>query len=421
MPRRAMDGGHIIMSSFSPVDAFVFAKLLAGVSVNGEMATMTDGLRPLAELMVGMQPHERLYAWQGAKVLRPDRDLLQKAVADTDPNGTPPAPQPQTFATAGDVRRLMANIRWEWEGWIPKSRVIGIASLEGIGKTRFLLDLARRIYLGLPWPDGQAPTFPAGTKTLWTCADGHQDELAEALPLFGLPDDAIVFPAPPDDPYANTSLDSPETLQWLDDAIVAVKPALTIIDTLTYATARDLCEQRSIAGLKGPLIDLVQRHQTILALALHVSKEGQALGRRIKGITRTLIHLECPDPDHSDRLRLWVEKSFAKKPAALGVTIGESGNTYDFNPPVPKEPVKAGRPRDKRGQAAEFIRAALAKDNDQIGNDLCQQWEQNGGNDTTFWRAVKELVDSGELITEGGKGTGKQTMLHIQNFKIPDR
>ena len=39
---------------------------------------------------------------------------------------------------------------------------------------------------------------------------------------------------------------------------------------------------------------MVQRHQTEIALLLHLSKEGQALGRRIKGITRTLIHLEAP-------------------------------------------------------------------------------------------------------------------------------
>ena len=36
-------------------------------------------------------------------------------------------------------------------------------------------------------------------------------------------------------------------------------------------------EQRSVAGLKVPLIDLVQRHQTIIAMLLHLSKEGRRL------------------------------------------------------------------------------------------------------------------------------------------------
>jgi hypothetical protein len=407
------------MTSLSPIDAWVLARLLSNAPVYGELKLMSSPVRPLGELMVNLQHSDRSHAWQCALALRPDSQAFRRAVADADPNAPPPTSKPQAFATAADVRRLMAQIRWEWEGWIPKSRVIGIASLEGVGKTRTLLDWARRIYLGLPYADGQPPTFAPGTKTIWLCSDGNQDEIAEALPLFGLPDDAIVFPAPPDDPYANTNLDSPETLQWLDQAIAAVKPALTIVDTLTYATARDLCEQRSVAGLKGPLIDLVQKHQTIIALLLHLSKDGQALGRRIKGITRTLMHLECPDPDQPERLRLWVEKSYAKKPKALGVTLGESGNTYDFTPPVPKEPNKPGRPPEKRDKAAQFIRAALSQNNDQVGNDLCHEWTKTGGSKTTFWRVVNDMADSGDLTTDGGSGTGKQTILHLNCPKTP--
>ncbi len=87
---------------------------------------------------------------------------------------------------------MMAQVRWRWEGWIPATRIVGIAAGEGVGKTRFALDLARRIFLGLEWPDGQPPSYPAGTKTLWVCADGHHDEIADALPSLGLPDDAVV-------------------------------------------------------------------------------------------------------------------------------------------------------------------------------------------------------------------------------------
>ena len=101
--------------------------------------------------------------------LRPDHQALRKAVADADPDSAPPANESQEFATAADVRRIMAQIRWEWELWFPKSRIVGIAAAEGVGKTRFALDLARRIWLNLPWPDGQTMTFPACTPTLW-CA-----------------------------------------------------------------------------------------------------------------------------------------------------------------------------------------------------------------------------------------------------------
>ena len=258
------------------------------------------------------------------------------------------------------MRRQRTTIGWTWQGWIPSARIVGVAALEGVGKTRFFMDLARRLWHRLDWPDGQ-PTLPAGTKTVWLCSDGHQDEILDIADDFGIPDDAIILPTPKDDPYGNTDLDAKETIDWLDRAIGTIKPGIVFIDTLTYATARDLCDQRAVAILKTPLVGLVQTHRVNMMLSLHLSQSGQALGRRIKGITRTLIHLECPDPDQSEHLRLWVEKSYDRKPAALGVTMEVDGNRYDNTPPLKIDPSKGGRPSVKRDKAMQFIRDELAE------------------------------------------------------------
>jgi len=252
---------------------------------------------------------------------------------------------------------------------------------------------------------------------LWLCADGQHDEIVDMLPEFGLPDESVVFPAPADDPYANTSLDEKETLEEIEQAIIAHKPWALFVDSLTYATTRDLSEQKTIAVLKKPLVYLAQQYQIVVLLLLHVSMSGQALGKRVKGITRTLLHLECPDSEHSERLRFWVEKSYGKKPSALGVTMGDKGNTYDINPPAKLEPSKGGRPSAKRDNAKQYIRDALAKENDQIGNELCEQWEVTGGSGKTFWRGAEEMKADGELAWDGGKGTGKQTMFHLNEKK----
>jgi hypothetical protein len=282
------------------------------------------------------------------------------------------------------------------------------------------MDLARRIYRAEPWPDGQLATFPAGTRTLWICADGHQDELAEILPAFGLPDDAVVFPAPPEDPYDGTDIDVPSFIGpggTLEQAIEATKPGFVIIDTLTNATKRDLCAQDQMKDLKKPLVRLAQQYRTNIVLVLHMNKEGQALGRRIKGVTRTLIHLECPNPERPERLRLWVEKSYAKKPPPLGVTMGENGSTYDNDPPAKADPNRGGRPPDKRQEAKDFILNALNAENDRTATDLCSWWVAQGENARTFWRAVKELENAGEVVSDGGKGTKKQMVLHLLDQK----
>jgi len=405
--------------TISPPDAWAFGRVLCDQPLNGELDAMAEPWKTMAARLAAVPVAERQAHWQTMQVARPDRDELVMALANVNPKG--PAPQIQTvrFATAADVRRNLTQSRSIWDGWIPASSIVGLAAHEGVGKTRFLMDLLRRSWHGLPFPDGQAMTLPARTPAIWLCSDGNQDEIVELLPAFNLPDEAVVFPAPPDDPYANTNLDSAESLKWLDDSIGNVRSVFTAVDPLTYATTRDLCEQRSVAILKTPLVDLVQRHQTNIILSLHVSKDGQALGKRIKGITRTLMHLECPDPEQSHRLRLWVEKSYGKKPPALGVTMGDVGNTYDFNPParLDQNKSKGGRPAIERDRAMQFIRDALTRQNDQIGNDLRAEWVKDGGSEQTFWRGVDAMKDAGDLTTDGGKGTGKQTALHLIDKK----
>ena len=56
------------------------------------------------------------------------------------------------------------------------------------------------ISAGKPWPDGQTPTFPARTPTLWICGDRHQDELRDLRTAFGLPPEAVRLNALPHEP-----------------------------------------------------------------------------------------------------------------------------------------------------------------------------------------------------------------------------
>ena len=242
-------------------------------------------------------------------------------------------------------------------------------------------------------------TLPPETPSLCLCADGNHAEIADVLPLFGLPDEAVIFPAPRDAPYVNTSLDDQETLAQIDTAIIARGPWAVFVDSLTYATTKDLCEQPSIATLKTPLVGLAQRHQVNVMLFLHVSQEGQALGRRIKGITRTLIHLECPDPAVSHRLRLWVEKSYGRKPPPLGVTMHDAGNDYDFNPPARPEPRKGGRPPEKTDKAITFLTQKLST-GDEKGCDLINEWIAGGGAKGTIFNAKHAMEEDGLLVVD---------------------
>jgi hypothetical protein len=392
--------------TISPPDAWVLRRLLAGQVLNGQIATLADPWQAMASHLDGLPLPDRSPAWSAMLAARPERNDVIMALATIDPLAPQPAPQPRQYATA--VRLSAAGTSWDWDGWLPRHRVIGIAAGEGDGKTRFNLDLDRRVWHTLPWPDGQAMTLPPRMPSLWVCADGQHDEIAETLPDLGLPPEAIIFPAPPDDRYDHVNLDLPETWDWIRDAVTDVRPWRLVIDSLTYATTLDLCEQKAIARLKTPLVSLAQDHHVNVFLSLHVSREGQALGRRVRGITRTLMHLECPDPDKPERLRLWVEKSYGKKPPALGVTIEAGGNKYDFTPPPKIDRSKGGRTPERRDHARQFIIDELTKRNDCKARDVCSQYEAAGGSKGTFWNARDDMVLAGEL--ECG---GKPLVMHL--------
>lgn len=402
--------------NFPPIALWTLSRILAGLDVNGHVDDLDDAWRRIARHLVGLDVAARPAALEGMLPAIPRGDELIMALADTAPMAPEPTEEARKFANGADVRRIMTTTKWLWEGWIPAAKIFGVAGPEGVGKTRFMLDIHSRAWDGKPWPDNTAMTIPSRTPLLWICTDGQQDEIVDDMEEFGIPDEGIIFTGPPDDPYANTSLDDPETLEAIAAAIETRKPGMVILDSLTYATTRDLCDQRTIASLKVPLVNIVQTYQIPLALLMHVSMDGEALGKRIKGITRTLIHLKCPDPEKPERLRLWVQKSFSRKPDALGVTLGSNGNTYDFDPPPLEGTGDRGRPGPKpavRDKAKQFLRDSLTEKNDQVGNDLCHKWEKSGGSHRTFWRAVEALQEAGELTREGGPGTGHQVILHL--------
>ena len=403
------------MSRLTPRDAYALSRTLVGLEVNGDTEALPEAIRRFTTIYQELPDEVRGLAWEAFLAAREDRDELVKAVTDAVPEGPPPEADEILVrpASLADLQEQTDDSRWLWKGYIPSGQLSGIAAFEGVGKTRFAIDLARRIYRNSLWPDGQPPTFPKGTPTLWVCSDGQQDEVKATAKAFGMPDEAIYFNTPRDDPYGGTTLDQDEVRERLESFIGVVKPGLVFIDSLTYATSDDMNTAKDTKSMMTPLRDLAQRTGTTIVSLLHLSKEGQPLGRRIKGITRTILQLDCPNPEQSSRLKLWVPKSFAMKPAALGVTMGESGNEYDLSPPTTPEPSRGGRPSVARDKAIQFIRVELTRQNDQTWNELRDKWTKGGENAKRFQDAVKALESDGELVKDGGKGTGKQLVIHL--------
>ena len=302
------------------------------------------------------------------------------------------------------MRRLGVAIQWVWPGWLANGVLNALAADPGTGKTVMAADLARRLWFKQDWPDDQPNTLPEKTRTLWVAGDRHFAQLIELASHYGIPEEAVLLNAPAEDPVAGLDLDDPEELSSLDRRVRAERPGLVIVDTVGMTTARNLCKPEDARAYFSPLMDMAQSTGVPFLLLTHLSKEAQALGRRIVGACRLVWKMTAPDPEgQPDRRRVSVDKSYAEKPRALGMTIAASGCSFDANPPSAPEPPKPGRRPKKTPQAIGFLRRKLA-----VGErkqcDLIQEWEATGESKSTLFNAISKMQADGGLVIDDSKG-----------------
>jgi uncharacterized protein (UPF0335 family) len=248
------------------------------------------------------------------------------------PESDIPEIDPSTICTLFDLETAGSEITWIWHGWLQRGVVNVLGAEPGTGKTRFVADLFRRIAHQLPWPDGQEMNLPSNSQGLFVLADNNHDEMVQLGRDFDIKG-SVLINTTKDNPWEGTSLDSTEDFQRMEAIIKAVKPAMVIIDTVGNATSKKLYASEDMMNFYKPLQEIARRNQVCLLCLTHLNSGGGMLGRRVLEKARSVLKLDKPDPDQENRRRLEVIKSNSKKPAALGVTMGDNGNEYDLEPP----------------------------------------------------------------------------------------
>jgi hypothetical protein len=391
-----------------PLETYVLAKLLAGIEPNGELGRVSEPWRPLVNHVAGLPAEHRVTAVEAAyRMPGFDPDALVRQLAGIDPAGPPPATDapPEDTATLADLREQMAGAKWDWKGWIASTVLNAIAADPGTGKTLLAVWLARCLWTGDAFPDGQDNPFPAGTVTLWVAGDRHFQQLLDLAAGYGLPDEAMLFNAAKSNATAGLDLDDADELAALERRIRRHRPGAVVVDTVGMTTGKNLCRPEEARAYFGPLMDLAQATETTVWLLTHLSKDAEALGRRIVGACRTVWKITTPDPDgQPNRRRLWVAKSYIEKPLALGMEITDTGLVFDANPP--SEPVRArpGPAPEKSLAAQQFLIDKLTQQNDRKGIDLINEWTNALGKPkATIFDARKALVAAGRLVVDDSK------------------
>jgi hypothetical protein len=232
------------------------------------------------DVLIDRLPQDaRITAWNGFKCGRSDELELIEGMAAVDPTGPAPEPAAQRrTAHLGDLAGANDARRFAWLRWIVRGHFTLLTSEPKVGKTRLMLELAKRLWFGGLWPDGQDATFPATTKTLWIAGDRQQDELREIAAAYGIPVGAVLLNADPEDPYGGVSLDYRDNVQALRERIEIERPGLVFIDTVWRATRRKLGREDEVNMLMDPLIAIAQDLEIALVGAMHNSRDGETLG-----------------------------------------------------------------------------------------------------------------------------------------------
>ena len=388
-----------------PPDAWTLRRLLCGYSMNGQLTSLADPWKRMAEHLDGLPKEGRQAAWMAMLAARPEAAELVKALEEIDPNGPAPATVAAAlFATLADVAKIISAQSWLWKGWMALGVLNAVAADPGVGKTRFAMDLARRLWFGLPWPDGQPATQPAGTRTLWVQGDRNFAEMLQAARDFGLPDEAVALGSAPDEPFGSLDLDDPDTLAAIGDRIKAAAVPLAVIDTVGMTTSRNLSRPDEAREFFAPILELCQRTGVALLGQTHLSANKEALGRRIVEKARVVIKMTQPDPEgQPDRRRLWVDKTAVVKPPALGITMGTAGNDYDFDPPKEPDPMpkKRGPSPEKLEECKTWLAAQLTPNPARVS--VVRKAAEQAGLVTGTLYAARDALGVAEYELEGRK------------------
>ncbi len=345
------------------------------------------------------------------KTAREAEEAIRLTLAGPPPSADPPPPPTDPHAkltradvaTIADLEAAGAKERWLCPGWVPIGVLTALASEPGLGKTRFCVDLVRRIKNGLPWPDGTEMEAPKDAVVLWVVGDNHHDQMVALSKEFGVAD-IVYLNALKAEPFSGVSLDSLEDLANFEARVKAVRPLIAVIDTVGNTTDLNLSKQEDARLYYAPLQVIARKYECGILCLTHLNAGGKFLGRRVLEKVRLAIQMSKPDAT-DDRRRLWVAKTYSRTPPPLGLLMKDGGNEYDDSPPAGPEdtPVDPNNPvvSKRVQQCADWLRAQLAHGARRVSH-LRTQAEAAQYSSSTLYTA-KDFLGVEQFESEGRK------------------
>ena len=306
-------------------------------------------------------------------------------------------------ANTADIRSLMKDREWLWGnkeqnvGWFIQRGLHLVEGKEGTGKTRWIMDLARRWSLDMRWPDGSKTEMDPDAKVLFVASDSHWDQIAMTAEAFGMPDENVIFTGPQNDPYNFTNIDDPSTLAMIRHWCTRYKVGMVVIDTLMAASSRPLVDPQEVAQIAKPLRELARDLNVVVVMIGHLNSQGETWGR---AMGRTCDHVIRMEADESDEQNITIRSVKARwnrfaLPAIQG-RQGECGWEYT----CPNSDIGDAKLKTASGRAKDAVLAYLKNygSTEPTKKTIVDAVVEKGHNDKTTYRAIDELIVDGLVI-----------------------
>ncbi len=340
-------------------------------------------------------------------------DAYKAPAADAEPdaNGLPQPPDDGItpdleFATNKDFEAFDLSVRWVWDKWLQFGTVNLLAAEGGLGKTRFMADLCRRLANNLPWPDGLPMMDWKGQYlAMWVAGDRNHAELVDLSRKFNFYD-RISYSGSKNDPFGGVTLNSISDFTTLYRRVKAARPLFLVIDTAGGATGFNMAKQEEARSFFAPLSDMAAKLGLCVVVITHLNASKTVLGKRAEERVRCVIRMSAANKEPGTPRRLEVVKSNALYPSPIGMTLGESGNDFDTeNVPAGPEEIAAGGgaqdddpdrgPPTKVRECMDWLELELA-DKPKKVHEIRKMAETAGFNAPTLYKAksAMELIET---------------------------
>ena len=343
-------------------------------------------------------------------------EMLDWALGQESPHHSGSTGASLVVTTIRDV--LREEITWLWQKRIPQGKLVVIGGDPGLGKSYLTLDIAARVSLGGPWPDGGVS--PKGDVLLISAEDGLSDTIRPRLELLGADVNKVhAISTTLKDDGQDIPLSLSEHLGQLEDAIIQNKALLLILDPILAFTGKktDTYKSSDVRAVLAPLSAMAERTNCAVVSVLHLNKrssEGNSIYRLTSSLDFTaaarsvfVVGKHPDDPDH--RVLAPVKSNLSAPPKSLAFHFTSDGYfnwtgevDLDANDVLAMQPHEGQTERDA---AKEFLITVL-NDGEAEAKNIMSEARECNITARTLNRAKKDLgitaCRRGKLGKKGG-------------------